>query len=377
MAWKPQGGGPWGGGGDDGGGQGPWGGGGGRGPGGPGMPQPPDIEEMLRKSQDKMKRFMPGGFGGGRALVLVVLAVAGLWLASGFYRVQPGEQGVELLFGKFVKLTSPGLNYWLPEPVGEVIKPNVERTNTINIGFRGQGEVGRGMSGRDVPQESLMLTGDQNIIDIDLVVQWRIKNAADFLFNIRDPEGTAKLAAESALREVVGQTPLEDVIARRRDEVEGKTQELLQQILDDYGAGIAIAEVKMQKVDPPAEVIDAFNDVQRAKQDQERSINEAVAYRNDIVPRAKGEAQKQITEAEAYKERVIKDAQGEAKRFISVYDSYIVNKDVTQRRLFLETMQNVMKSSEKVIIDKGQGGSGVVPYLPLPELQKRQKGSAK
>jgi membrane protease subunit HflK len=218
-----------------------------------------------------------------------------------------------------------------------------------------------------------MLTGDQNIIDIDLVVQWRIKNAEHFLFNIRDPEGTAKLAAESALREVVGQTPLEDVIARRRDEVERKTRELLQQILDDYGAGITIAEVKMQKVDPPAEVIDAFNDVQRAKQDQERSINEAIAYSNDIVPRAKGEAQKQITEAEAYKERVIKDAQGEAKRFISVYDSFTVNKEVTQRRLFLEKMQEVLQNSEKVIIDSGASGSGVVPYLPLPEIQKRQK----
>ncbi len=373
MAWKPQGGGPWGGGGGDGGGQGPWGGGGGRGPGGPGMPQPPDIEEMLRKGQDSVKRFLPGGVGGGRGLILVVLAVVGFWLASGFYRVQPGEAGVELLFGKFVKRTSAGLNYWLPEPIGEVIKPNVERTNTINIGFRGAGEVGRGLSGRDVPQESLMLTGDQNIIDIDLVVQWRIKNAEHFLFNIRDPEGTAKLAAESALREVVGQTPLEDVIARRRDEVERKTRELLQQILDDYGAGITIAEVKMQKVDPPAEVIDAFNDVQRAKQDQERSINEAIAYSNDIVPRAKGEAQKQITEAEAYKERVIKDAQGEAKRFISVYDSFTVNKEVTQRRLFLEKMQEVLQNSEKVIIDSGASGSGVVPYLPLPEIQKRQK----
>ena len=205
------------------------------------------------------------------------------------------------------------------------------------------------------------------------MVQWRIKNAADYLFNIRDPEATAKIAAESALREVVGQTPLEDALALKRGEVEQSTRVLLQQILDDYGAGIAIADVKMQKVDPPAEVIDAFNDVQRAKQDQERSINEAVAYRNDILPKAQGEAQKQITEAEAYKERVIKDAEGEAKRFLSVYETYKSAKDVTTRRLFLERMQEVIGRSEKVIIDKGpNGGGGVVPYLPLPELKKRQ-----
>ena len=357
MPWKSQGGGPWGG------GQGPWGG-------GPSGPKPPDIEEILRKSQDRFKRFLPGGTGGTRGLALIAVAVVGLWLASGFYRVQPGEQGVELLFGRFVKLTSPGLNYWFPSPIGEVTTPNVERTNTINIGFRG-GETVRSIGVRDVPQESLMLTGDQNIIDIDFVVQWRIKNAADYLFQIRDPEATVKIAAESAVREVVGQTPLEEAIAKRRAEVEIKTRELLQQILDSYGAGVFIADVKLQKVDAPSEVIDAFNDVQRAKQDQERSINEAQAYLNDIVPKAKGQAEKMTQEASAYKEKVMKEADGEAKRFLSVYETYKGAKDVTTRRLFLERMQEVLKNSEKVIIDKA--GTGVVPYLPLPELRKQQQ----
>ena len=355
MPWKSQGGGPWGG------GQGPWGG-------GPSGPKPPDIEEILRKSQDRFKRFLPGGVGGARGFVLIAIAVVAIWLASGFYRVQPGEQGVELLFGRFVKLTSPGLNYWFPSPIGEVTTPNVERTNTINIGFRG-GESVRSVGVRDVPQESLMLTGDQNIIDIDFVVQWRVKSASDFLFNIREPEPTIKIVAESAMREVVGKTTLEDALTVKRQDVEDRTRDLLQNILDEYGAGVLIADVKLQKVDPPAQVIDAFNDVQRARQDKERKQNEALTYSNDILPRAKGEAQRMIQDATAYKEKLIREAEGEANRFLSVYNAYLQNKDVTRTRLYLERMQQVLKDSEKVIIDKG--GTGVVPYLPLPELRRR------
>lgn len=337
-----------------------------------GGPTPPDIEEMLRRSQDKFKRFLPGGAGGARGLILIVFAVAALWAASGFYRVDPGQQGVELLFGKFVKHTTPGLNYWFPAPIGDVLKPNVERTNTITVGFRGLGEGSRNAGSRDVPQESLMLTGDQNIIDIDFVVQWRIKDAAAYLFNIRDPQATVKIAAESAMREIIGQTALEDATTGKRQQVQQQSLALLQKILDDYGAGVAIAEIQLQKSDPPAEVIDAFHDVQRARQDQERSINEATAYKNDIVPKAKGQAQTMIQAASAYKEKVTKEAEGEAQRFLSVYNTYKGAKDVTTRRLFLERMQQVLKGADKVIIDKGEGGTGVVPYLPLPELQKRQ-----
>lgn len=326
---------------------------------------------MLRRSQEKFKGFMPKGGGGARGFVLVVIVALLFWLGSGFYRVQPGEQGVELMFGEYVKLTGSGLNYWFPAPIGDVEIVNVERTNSTEIGFRG-GDGGRSV--RDVKQESLMLTADQNIIDIDFIVQWRIKNAADFLFNLRDPETTIKLAAESAIREIVGQTPLEEALTVQRQQVEDRTRELLQQILDFYGAGVAIAQVKQDKVDPPSEVIDAFNDVQRARQDQERSQNEAIAYRNDIVPRAKGQAQRIIQDANAYKERIIKEAQGEAERFLSVYNTYVNAKDVTTRRLFLERMQQIMSESEKIIIDTNEGGQGVVPYLPLNELRKGSTG---
>jgi membrane protease subunit HflK len=363
MAWNPKGGGPWGGGG------GPWGG-------GPSSPQQPNIEEMVRRTQDRVRRMMPGGLGTGRGIVLALAAVLTIWLATGFYRVQPGEQGVELLFGKFVKTTTPGLNYWFPAPVGEVLTPNVEQTNQITIGYRGGTEGPRATGARDVLQESLMLTADQNIIDVDFLVQWRIKNAADYLFNIRDPEGTVKVAAESAIREVMGQTLLEDALTLRRQEVEERTKEALQQMLDSYGAGILIAEVKQQKVDPPAEVIDAFNDVQRARQDQERSVNEATAYRNDIVPRAKGEAERIIQDANAYKERLTAEAEGEAKRFVSVLDAYRTGPDLTTRRLYLERMQDILSNTHNVIIDQGEGGQKVVPYLALPELQRRREEAA-
>jgi membrane protease subunit HflK len=365
MPWKQQAGG--------GGGQGPWGGrpsGGGGSAGGP-----PDIEDIFRKGQDRFKSFIPGGFGGSRGILIILLLIVFAWLLSGLYRVQPGERGVELLFGKFVNTTDAGLNYWAPWPVGTVQRPNVEKTNQINIGFRGLGSAGRSDSVRDIPQESLMLTGDQNIIDIDFVVQWRIKSAPNFLFNIRDPQTTIKLAAESSIREIVGQTPLEEVLATKRTEVEARTRDVLQRIMDDYKAGVFIADVKMQQVDPPQKVIDAFNDVQRARQDKERQQNEAEAYRNDIVPKAKGEASRQVEQAAAYRERLIKEADGEAKRFISVFEAYKTGKDVTRQRLYLERMQDVLSKSEKVIVDKGQGGSGVVPYLPLPELRKRSGGA--
>jgi membrane protease subunit HflK len=358
MAWNPKGG-PWSGGG---GGGGPWGGGGST------PTPPPDVEEMVRRAQDRLKRFFPSGFGGGRRIGLLVLAGVLFWAATGFYRVQPGEQGVELLFGRFVKVTPPGLNYWFPSPVGEVLTPNVEQTNALPIGFRTVGD-----TTRDVPRESLMLTGDQNIIDVDLVVQWRIKNAADFLFNIRDVENTIRLAAESAIREVMGQTPLEDALTTKRQEVDQQTKERLQALLDTFGAGVFIAEIKQQKVDPPSEVIDAFNDVQRAKQDQERLVNEAFAYRNDIVPRARGEAERVTQAATGYKDKVVRDAQGEAQRFIEVLQAYTLGRDITSRRLYLERMQEVLGSTDKVIIERGDGSPGVVPYLPLNELRRRDQ----
>jgi len=374
MPWKPQGGGgPWGGGGNSG---GPWGGGGGGSTGG--GSQPPDIEEMLRRSQDNLKNMMPGGFGSGRAIGLALLAAVALWLGSGIYRVDAGHQGVVMYFGEHKPLddTGPGLHWYYPAPIGNVLTPNVEAVRRIDVGFRSAGDVSafnRNMAGgRDVLEESLMLSKDQNITDVDFTVQWKISNAGDYLFNIRDPEMTVKAAAESAMREVIGQTELQNALTRDRQLVADKTRELLQRILDDYKAGIHITQVQLLKVDPPSQVIDAFNDVQSARQDKDRKINEAQAYANQIVPTARGDAAKMIQEAEAYKERVIKDAEGEAKRFLSVYETYKAAKDVTKQRLYLETMEEVLRNSNKVILD--QNGAGAVPYLALPELNKKNGG---
>ena len=360
--------------------QSPWGtpppGGGGGGGGNGGFrrgPTPPDIEEVIKKIQNSINKILPGGGkGGAKSIVLGLVVLSLIWVASGLYRVLPDEQGVVLRFGKFVKTTQPGLNYHFPYPIESVLTPKVTKVNRMDIGFRSERDTGFSSSAvADVPEESLMLTGDQNIIDIDYQVQWRIKNAAEFLFNIRNPEETVKLASESAIREIVGQNTLEDALAKQRQQVESKTHEVLQKILDSYGAGVFIDSVKMQKVEPPNQVIDAFNDVQRAKQDRERQQNEAQAYANDIIPKAKGEAERMIQEATAYKEKLMREAEGEAKRFLSVYEAYKGGKQVTRSRLYLERMQQVLQDSEKVIIDKGQGGTGVVPYLPLPEIKKR------
>jgi len=368
--WGGGGGGPWGGGGNGGGGGGgnnPWGG---RSGGGGGMP-PPDIEELLRRSQDKLRRMLPGGFGNGRMFWLIAAIVLLLWVLSGIYRVQPDEQGVELLFGRYVKTTQPGLNYWLPSPIGQVITPKVTQTNQITVGFRGTGT-----TMRDVPQESLMLTGDQNIVDVNFVVQWRIADAGAFLFNMRDPEATVKLASESALREIVGQRPLQAVITDQRVEIAQIAASQLQTIMDGYNAGVTILDLRIQSADPPAEVIDAFNDVQRAKQDEERLRNEALAYRNDIVPRARGEGARMMENATAQRERLIREAEGQAARFTAFYETYVVNKDVTSRRMYLEAMQEVLSKADKVIVDQNAQGQGVVPYLPLPEVQKRSQQGA-
>lgn len=372
MAWKPQSGGPWGGGGGNGGG-GPWGSGGG--PTGGGGQQPPDIEEMLRRSQDNLKNFMPGGLGSGRGIMLAVAAAFTLWLISGVYRVDAGHQGVVMLFGEHMpeKDSGPGLHWYFPAPIGKVTTPNVEAVRRIDVGFRGAGQTSgfnRAVTPeRDVLEESLMLTQDQNIIDVQFTVQWKVKDAGNYLFNIRDPEVTVKVAAESAMREVIGQTNLENAMTTDRQMVQDRTSELLQNILNDYKSGITILQVQLLKADPPGQVIDAFNDVQSARQDLDRKKNEAQAYANQVIPAAQGRSAQMLQQAEAYKEQVSKEAEGEAKRFLSVYESYKVAKDVTMQRLYLEAMEEIMTNSNKVILD--QNGGGVVPYLALPELNKK------
>ncbi|TCS60976.1 FtsH protease activity modulator HflK [Varunaivibrio sulfuroxidans] len=372
MAWKPQGGGPWGGGGG-GGGQGPWGGGsqgGGQ--------QPPDIEEMLKRSQDRFKQMLPGGFGSFRGVVLAVLAIFALWMGSGVYRVEAGHEAVVLLFGKYTKTSDPGLHWFFPTPIGTVLKVDVQSIRRVDVGYRSTGDVSRvSGTGRDIPAESLMLTGDQNIIDLNFTVQWSVKDPQAYVFNIRNPDKTVKAATESAMREVIGQTDLESALTGGRGQIEAKAHALIQKILDSYGAGISIARVQLLKVDPPSAVIDAFNEVQRARQDKVRKQNEAQAYMNKVVPTARGEAQQVIKAAEAYRQRVVKEAEGEAKRFTSVYDAYKKAKDVTVRRLYIEGMEAVLRNTPKTIIDQGKGGTNVVPYLPLSEIQKNRGGSSK
>jgi membrane protease subunit HflK len=372
MFWQSQGGGPWGTGPRGG---GPWGGGdrgngGGPGPRGRG-PQPPDFEELLRRGQDRFRRVLPpGGFGNRRWIAIGALIIVGGWVASGIYTVDPDQVGVVLRFGAYNRTTEPGLNYHLPGPIEKVLTPSVTRVNRTEIGYRGaEGSGIRGAVTHQVPEEALMLTGDENIVDINFTVFWVIKDAKAYLFNIRGPDATVKSAAESAMREVIGETPIAQALAEGRGKIETDTHSLLQGILDAYGAGVVVTQLQLLKVDPPGPVIDAFRDVQRALADRERLRNEAEAYRNDIVPKARGAAQAIKQEAEAYRQEIIARAQGDADRFNSVYRAFTAARDVTLERLYLETMEEVLRNSHKVIIDKSaEGGTGVLPYLPLPAL---------
>ena len=358
MSWNQGGGGggPWGSGG------GPWGGG------GRGGFQPPNFEDSLRKFQNALRRWLPGGgngLGGGRGWALGIAIVVLIWLVSGFYRVEPDQEGIVLRWGAFERTSTPGLNYHLPSPIEEALTPVVTRVNRVEVGYRSNQGVNRTT---EVPEESLMLTGDENIVDINFTVFWLVKDAKDYVFNIRNPELTVKSAAESAMREIIGHTEIASALAEGRGKIETDTQALLQGILDYYGAGIEITQVQLQKVDPPGPVIDAFRDVQSAKIDQQRLVNEAESYRNDIVPRAHGDASRVAQESQAYKAQVVLQAQGDAARFQSVYQAYQTSQDVTARRLYIETMESILKSTNKVVIDKSASGSGVLPYLPLPAL---------
>ena len=383
MPWNNQGGGgPWGGGGGgDGGGGGngsgsPWG----RKPGGfggGGGPQPPDIDEVIRRGQAKLKGLLPGGFGGKKVIILAVLGVLAVWLGyGGTYRVQPNQIGVELVLGRFTGTTNPGLHWNYPAPIGTVYKPDVTAENRIEIGLRTSGEASRrGASVRDMPEESQMITGDENIVDVDFVVFWKIADAPNYLFNIRNPDETIKMAAESVMRDIVGQTAIQSALTGGREDIERLTLSSLQRLMTEYGAGIEVRQVQLLDVGPPKNVNDAFLEVQRARQDKDRLKNEAEAYRNDIVPRARGESQQLLQGAEAYRQEVVNRAQGDANRFNQVYQSYKQSKDVTTMRIYLETLEEVFLNVNKVIIDSDAGGSGVVPYLPLPEIQKRMGGA--
>jgi membrane protease subunit HflK len=268
-----------------------------------------------------------------------------------------------------------GLHFRWPYPIEQVELPKVTRINRMEIGMRGAAERGE-ISGtvRDVPEESLMLTGDENIVDVDFVVFWQISDAPKFLFNIQNPEGTVKDVAESAMREVVGQSDIEPILTEARAKTEASVQKLMQKILDSYGAGVQVVQVQLQKVDPPSQVIDAFRDVQAARADQERLQNEAEAYANRIIPEARGEAQRILQAAQGYRDQVIAESKGQADRFLAVYTQYKNAPDVTRQRIFIETMEKVLGEADKVIVDD-KAGPGVVPFLPLSEFSKKTPGT--
>lgn len=319
----------------------------------------------------------PGGFD--FKISWIIAAVALLWLATGFYQVQPNEQGVVLRFGKYADTTDAGLHYHLPYPIEEVVKVNITQERSINLGVAeayttaNRVAIRNGQTGNADPlksfTESHMLTGDENIVDVNLTVVWRIKNAKDYLFSMQDPDNTVRVAAQSVLREIVGQSEMQAIITGDRGKVEDETKAELQKVMDEFESGIEIVRVKLQKADPPKQVVDAFNEVQRAKADMERFKNEAEAYRNEILPKARGEASQLLQNAQAYKEAIVNKAQGEAERFNSVYNAYKEGKNVTARRMYLETMENVLEKSQKIILDQGKAGNGVVPYLPLDKLK--------
>ena len=358
---------------------GPFGGGGGPFGGGPFRGgNAPDLDKLIAQAQGYIRGLTGGGGGGsgggglggfanGRGLLFLVLLVVVVWVGSGFYRVQPDEQGVVLRFGAYSYWTPPGLHWHVPWPVETVELPTVTRINRTEIGYRsapgGNVETGQDAAGRDVQAESLMLTGDENIIDIDVAIFWRVNDAAAFLFNTANPETLVRAVAESSMREVIGRTPIQPALGPLRAQIEADVFKQTQEILDRYKAGIEITEVQLQKVDVPAAVTESFVDVRRANTDAERARNEADSYRNDIVPRARGDAARIVAEGQGAKAATIAQANGQAQQFDNVLKAYQTAKDVTLRRMYLDTMEDVLTHSQPLIVDDKL--KGLVPFLPL------------
>ena len=331
-----------------------------------------NIDKLLTDFLFKIKKtFFSGGPDNKKSFISALLVLLVIWIISGLYKVNANEQGVVLRFGKWIATTQPGLRYHLPYPIEIAKTPKVTKVNKTEIGFRTFRE-----SKRILSEESLMLTGDENIVDINFSVFWVIKDAGKFLFNLRSPENSIKSVSESVMREVIANSRISSVLAEGRRDIEIQSIEAIQTVLDNYGSGVQVTQLQLQKVDPPDQVIDSFRDVQRARADKEKSINEAIAYRNDIIPKARGEAAKIVQESEAYKKEVVARSEGDANRFNSILKSYKNNEDVTKNRIYLETLEEVLQNASKVIIDTKQG-SGVLPYLPLPEIKKRTRNQEK
>ncbi|HSC18106.1 MAG TPA: FtsH protease activity modulator HflK [Rhizomicrobium sp.] len=345
--------------------RGPWGRAPQSGGGGGGGRKPPDFEDLLRRGQDRLRRWLPGGGRGFTTgtLVIILLAIVVVWLFSGIYVVGTREQGVVLRFGSFSARTGPGINYHLPWPIETVETPEVTKENQINIGYGQVTDANGQTSTEDIPEESLMLTGDENIVDVNFTVFWVIKDAGDYLFHVDNPDQAIKAVAESAMREVVGENRIEPILTQDREPVQVKVRELMQKTLDAYGAGVTVTRVQMQKVDPPLEVISAYRDVQAARTDQDRMRNEAEAYANKIIPEARGQAARIVQEAQGYKQKAIAEASGEAKQFTSVYEEYRKAPEVTRKRMYLETMSRLFAPMNKVIVDEN-AAKNIIPYLP-------------
>lgn len=333
---------------------------------------------MLRRSQDSLRQILPSGFGGRGVAILVLLTVLA-WLLSGFYTVGPNEVGLNLIFGKYRGKTQAGLNYNLPAPIGSVIKLAVTDRNTIDVGFR-EDSGGRRRGAQqtpEAPEESLMLTGDENIADVKFRVIWQIDPARpeDYAFNVADPPGTVKAVGESAMREIVGQTQIQKILTADRKVIEPACQQLMQRILNEYHSGVLVLQVLLLSVDPPASVIAAFRDVTAAQQDLQRLGNEAEAYANRVVPEARGAAARILQESEAYREQTVAEARGQASRFEQIYAQYKLAPAITRERLYLETLERVLGGSEKIILDeRGSGSAPVTPFAPLPSFSPFQGG---
>ena len=364
-----------------GGGKGPWGSfggggggsGGGDGPRGPRPPGPggggprrpangPDFDDLMRQLNDRFKGWFGGP--GGRPRPSVLAAVAGVaflaWALSGVFIVQPDEEGVVRRFGAYVRSEGPGLRYHLPAPLEAVEKVSVTSLKALNVG---------GANNTDVPEESLMLTGDENIVDLNFTVQWRVADAAAYLFRLTEPDAAVKMTAESAMREVVGNMALQSILTTGRGQVQAQSAELMQRILDSWGAGVSIVEVQIRTANPPQEVIAAFREVANAGQDAEAATNEANTYRNRVINEAKGDAARITQAAEAYKEQVVREAQGEADRFTSILAEYRGAPAVTRQRLYTETMERILRNSNKVMVDTAPGSTA--PIVLPPDVLRR------
>jgi len=337
------------------------------------------MEDVIRKGQERLKNLMPGGFGTYKGIALVVLGALVIWLATGFFRVQPNQQAIQLVFGKpYGKPVEPGLHYNLPAPIGNVVVVNVQDQRRTVLGSRGnQVSTPYTRGPRPTSTENLMLTGDENIVDIEFAVLWQIKDVFKYAFDVRNPEENVRSGAEAAMREVIGKSNLQYAQTEGRSRIEQDTKDLLQRILDEYGLGVRISQIQLLRVDPPQEVIAAFRDVQAARADKEKLINEGNTYRNQQLPRAKGEAESIVQRSEAYKAEIIARASGDAQRFDQVYEQWAKAKDITTERLYLDTMEEVLRNVNKVLVDKGTtNNGGVLPYLPLPELRSGQTPGA-